>query len=133
MADPKPYVAGSSSLVLGVDSYTVPTDLDDRELVFGQNIAVRGGIAQTRPGTRTLFCLPDGNFQGQTLFTPDNGVAQLVAAVDGKIYVSAAPFTSYRRLTNLQFSPTAKYMAWAICLKSTDYDLDGNLVSLADP
>lgn len=129
----KPYVAGSSSLVLGADSYTVPTDLDDREYVFSQNCVCRGGILQTRPGTRTLFCLPDGNFQGQTLFTPDNGVAQLVAAVDGKIYVSAAPFTSYRRLTNLQFSPTAKYMAWAVGLKSTDYDLDGNLVSLADP
>jgi hypothetical protein len=133
MPDPRAYIAGSSSLVLGADSYTMPTELEDREYSFSQNAVCRGGILQTRPGTRTLFCLPDGNFQGSTLFTPDNGVAQIVAAVDGKIYVSAAPFTSYRQLRNLQFSPTAKYLAWAVGLKSTDYDLDGNLVSLANP
>jgi hypothetical protein len=133
MPDPRPYVAGSSSLVLGADSYTVPTELDDREYVFGQNVVCRGGILQTRPGSRSLFCLPDGNFQGATLFTPDNGVAQIVAAVDGKIYVSAAPFTSYRRLWNLQFSPVAKYVAWASCLKSTDYDPDGMPISLENP
>jgi hypothetical protein len=129
----KPYKAGSSSFALGADSYTIPTDLGDKQFQFGQNVVCRGGILQTRPGTRSLFCLPDGNFQGATLFTPDNGVAQLVFAVDGKIYVSAAPFTSYRRLYDLQFSITAKYLAWAVCLKSTDYDLDGNIYSLEDP
>lgn len=100
---------------------------------MGMNVAVRGGIVQTRPGSRSLFCLPDGNFQGCTLFTPDNGVAQLVFAVNGNIYVSAAPFTSYRRLWNLQFSNTSKYIAWAVCLKSTDYDNSGVLYPLAQP
>lgn len=133
MSDPKEYIAGSSTLVKGVNSYTTPAELSDSEFVFGQNVVCRGGIVQTRPGTRSLFCLPDGNFQGSTLFTPDNGVAQLVFAVDGKIYVSAAPFTSYRRLWNLQFSITAKYIAWAVCLKSTDFDASGNLYSLEDP
>lgn len=133
MADSKEYVAGSSSLVLGADAYTLSTDLDDREYVMGMNVVCRGGIVQTRPGTRSLFCLPSGNFQGATLFTPDNGTAQLVAAVDGKIYASAAPFTSYRRLWNLQFSPTSKYLAWAVTLKSTDYDNEGNLITLDNP
>ncbi len=130
---PRDYVAGSSSLVMGCDSYTSPAELGDTEYLFGQNVVCRGGILQTRPGSRSLFCLPDGNFQGMTLFTPDNGVAQIVAAVDGKIYVSAAPFTSYRRLWNLQFSPSAKYIAWASCLKSTDYDNAGDLVTLDTP
>jgi hypothetical protein len=133
MPDAPDYVVGSSSLVLGCDSYTQSADLSDREMVMGQNVVNRGGIVQTRPGTRSLFCLPDGNLQGATLFTPDNGVSHLVAAVDGKVYVSPAPFTSYRRLWNIQFSITAKYVAWAVCLKSTDYDADGNLVTLDDP
>lgn len=132
-SEPREYKVGSSSLALGVDSYTVPTDLGDKQLIMSQNCVVRGGICQTRPGSRSIFCLPDGNFQGATLFTPDNGVAQLVFAVNGAIYVSPAPFTSYRRLWNLQFSVTAKYIAWAVCLKSTDYDIDGNLYSLEDP
>jgi hypothetical protein len=133
MADPREYVVGSSSLVLGVDSYTSPAELDDKEMIFGQNVVVRGGIAQTRPGSRSLLCAPDGNFQGCTLFTPANGVAHLVFMVDGKVYVSAAPFTSYRRLWSLQFSLTAPQAAWAVCLKSTDYDNEGNLIYLDNP
>jgi hypothetical protein len=133
MPDAKEYVAGSSSLVLGCDSYTQPTELGDNEYQFGQNVTCRGGIVQTRPGTRTLFCCPDGNFQGMTTFTPASGVAQIVFAVDGKVYTSAAPFTSYRRLWQLQFSITAKYIAWASCLKSTDYDNEGNLIFLQQP
>ena len=118
---------------MGVNSYTTPAELGDTEFVFGQNVAIRGGIVQTRPGSQSLLCLPDGNFQGCTLFTPQNGVAQLVAAVNGNIYVSAAPFTTYRRLANVQFSNTAKYLAWASCLKSTDYDADGNIYALENP
>lgn len=133
MPDPRKYTAGSSSLVLGCDSYTQSAELDDREFIMGMNVVCRGGIVQTRPGMKSLFCLPDGNFQGATLFTPDNGVAQLVFAVDGKIYASPAPFTSYRRIFQLQFSVSAKYIAWAVCLKSTDYDTDGNIYSLEDP
>lgn len=131
--DPQLYTAGSSSLVLGCDSYTSPTELGDTEYVSGQNVVCRGGIVQTRPGSRSLFCLPDGNFQGYKLFTPDNGVAQMVCAVDGVIYVSAAPFTSYRVLRNVRFSSTAKYIAWAVCLKSTDYDNEGVLFALENP
>lgn len=133
MPDPRDLTTGSSSLVLGCDSYTSPAELGDTEMIMGQNVVVRGGIVQTRPGSRSLFCLPDGNFQGCTLFTPANGVAHLVFAVNGKVYVSAAPFTSYRRLWNLQFSLTSQYMAWAICLKSTDYDNEGNLIFLDNP
>lgn len=133
MPDPIQYKSGSSSLSLGVDSYTQSSELDDREFVMGMNVAIRGGNVQTRPGSRSLFCLPDGNLQGATLFTPDNGVAHLVFAVDGKIYVSPAPFTSYRRLWNLQFSNTSKYVTWAVCLKSTEYDNSGVLYPLAQP
>lgn len=131
--DPKEYVAGSSSLVMGCDSYTSPTELGDTELIMGQNVTCRGGIVQTRPGSKSYYCMPDGNLQGFKVFIPDNGVAHHVFAVDGAIYVSAAPFTSYRRLWNLQFSKTAKYVSWAVCLKSTDYDNEGTLFVLDKP
>lgn len=133
MADPRKYVAGSSSLVLGCDSYTQSAELSDREFIMGMNVVCRGGIVQTRPGTRTVFCLPDGNFQGCKLFTPSNGISQLVFVVDGKVYVSSSPFTSYTRLSAIQFSNTSKYIAWAVCLKSTDYDLQGNLIPVDNP
>lgn len=133
MPDAREYTVGSSSLVLGADSYTNPTDLGDTEYVMGMNVACRGGIVQTRPGTRTLFCVPDGNFQGAKLFTPQNGISNLVFAVDGVVYVSPFPFVSYRRLRNVQFSATAKYMAWAVCLKSTDFTPTGDFYSLPNP
>jgi hypothetical protein len=133
MSDPQDYTVGSSSLVLGCDSYTQSAELGDREFVMGMNVVVRGGIVQTRPGTRSLFCLPDGNFQGITMFTPQNGVAHIVFAIEGAVYVSPAPFTEYRRLWTIQFSNTSKQMAWASCLKSTDYDPAGNLITLANP
>lgn len=133
MADAKDIKAGSSSLVLGCDSYTSPAELGDKQLIMAQNASVRGGILQTRPGSRTPYCMPDGNLQGFKLFTPSNGVAHHVFMVDGAVYVSPAPFTSYRRLKNLQFSTTAKFAAWAVCLKSTDYDNSGALYALDNP
>ena len=133
MPDPANITEGSSYLWAGADSYTAPVNLNDNEYVMGQNVVCRGGLIQTRPGTATKFCLPDGTLQGLTMFVPDNGVTHLVAAVDGKIYVSPAPFNTFRRLCNLQFSPTAQYIAWATTLKSTDYNIDGELITLDNP
>lgn len=133
MPDAKTFVDGSSSFVMGADSYTMSTDLGEREYVMSQNCTARGGIAQTRPGTRSLFCLPDGRFQGQTMFTPSSGVPQLVSAVGGKIYVSSAPFTDYYQLTNLQFSPDSEFVAWASTLKSTEITNTGEIIPLNSP
>jgi len=133
MPDAKDRIGGSSSFVLGADGYTQSTDLGEQEYVSGMNVVCRGGIAQTRPGTRTLFCLPDGNLQGCTLFTPNNGVAHIVAAVDGKIYVSPAPFTSYRRLWDLQFSATSKYVAFCSTLRSAYYNEAMELQTFDNP
>ena len=69
--EPREYVEGSSSLVLGVDSYTKPDELGAMELVMAMNCQVRGGIVQTRPGSKTLFCPPRGNMQGMTQCIPD--------------------------------------------------------------
>jgi len=133
MPDTPPQVAGDDYLALGSNSYTNPQKLGDGEYVEGMNIINRGGFPQTRPGSRTIFTAPDGNFQGCTLFTPANGVPNLVFMVDGKVYVSPFPFTSYTRLFNLQFSLTARFCAWEPCLKSSDYTADGTLYYLDNP
>lgn len=126
-------VEGDDYLVLGADSYTNPQKLGFGEYVEAMNIINRGGLPQTRPGSISIFTVPDGNFQGMTLFTPANGIANLVFMVDGAVYVSPFPFTTYARLTNLQFSLTAKYAAWESCLKSTDYTPEGILFYLDNP
>lgn len=133
MADPELKVEGDDFLVLGSDSYTNPQKLGDGAYIEGMNLINRGGFPQTRPGSRTVFTCPDGNFQGFTLFTPSSGILHLVFMVDGKVYVSPYPFNSFQRLFNLQFSLNARFAAWAECLKSTDYRPDGTLYYLDNP
>lgn len=124
---------GSDFFGLGQDSYTQPLKLDNGEFVQGMNIMVRGGVAQTRPGSRTLFTMPAGNLQGSTLFRPADGIYQIVFVVSGLVYTSAYPFRTFRQLPNLAFSATSKQIAWASCLKSTDYTSDGILFFIDNP
>lgn len=126
-------VEGDDYLVLGADSYTNPQKLQFGEYVESMNTINRGGLPQTRPGSLNYFTIPDGNFQGFTLFKPANGIPNFVFMVDGKVYVSPFPFISYTQLQNLQFSLTAKYAAWENCLKSTDYTPEGTLYYLDNP
>jgi hypothetical protein len=133
MAENNYKVEGDDYLVLGSDSYTNPQKLEYGEYVEAMNVINRGGLVQTRPGTRTVFTVPDGNFQGMTLFTPANGIPNLVFMVDGAVYVSPFPFITYVQLNDIQFSLTAKYAAWENCLKSTDYTDDGILYYLDNP
>lgn len=133
MAEQDLKVEGDDYLVLGSDSYTNPQKLGYGEYVEAMNVINRGGLVQTRPGTKTIFTVPDGNFQGMTLFTPANGIPNLVFMVDGSVYVSPFPFINYSKLNNIQFSLDAKYAAWENCLKSTEYTEDGILYYLDNP
>lgn len=127
-------VDGDDNFVLGVDGFTSPNLLKPGEYQDAMNIICRGGMAQTRPGSLSApFKLPRGNFQGITLFKPNSGIANLVFAIDGKVYVSPAPFNDYRQLPNIQFSPYSRFIAWSSAIKSTDYDSGGTLVFLDTP
>lgn len=117
----------------GSDSFTVPDKLAPGEVCFSMNTVMRGGIVQTRPGSATLLSIPGNEFQGFSLYTPASGVPHQVAAVDGYVYVSPAPFTEYRRLPNIRFSPTSRFVAMESCLKSTDYTSDGGLIFINKP
>lgn len=124
---------GSGSF-LGMDSFSDPQDLAKNEYVAAMNVVSRGGIVQTRPGSRVLSCAPSHeNLQGLCFFQPTGGTPSLVLAVDGSIYTAQAPFTSFSRLENIQFSPFSQYVSFATCLQSTDYDVNGVLYALPSP
>jgi hypothetical protein len=126
---------GAGYFVGGCDSYTLPDALLDTEYVAGMNVVNRGGIIQTRPGTRSMADVVANavRIQGFTAFTPTGGVPHLVAAVDGSIYIAPAPFNAVRRLINLHFNPTSKFVIFETCLKSSDYTADGTLFFLDHP
>jgi uncharacterized protein DUF5977 len=119
--------------VAGIDSFSQPDKLGPGELVASMNTTCRGGVVQTRPGSATLLSIPGENIQGFTLFTPASGVPHQVIAIDGYVYVSAAPFAEYRRLPNIRFSITSRFVVFESCLKSTDYTADGELIFISKP
>lgn len=108
-----------------MDSWTAPAALNPAFYVYGQNILNKGGIPQTRPGSRTLACFGTKKPQALRLFKPDGGAPHLIAVVAGEVYISPAPFTSWRRLSNLVFNPYAKQVTITVCLKSTEPDATG--------
>ncbi len=126
-------VDGDDSFNLGLNGYTQPSKLPPGMFVMGMNLICRGGIAQTRPGSTSLFDMPEGNLQGMTFFRPLDGKASLVFAVDGLVYSSQEPFTEYAQIENIQFSANSKFVAWAACLQSTDYTPEGILYYLDQP
>src|SRR5258705_11876997 len=79
----------------GCNTLTFPTDLPQGTYYWGENIVNRGGVVQTRPGRRLLFTLPGLRAQGLALYRPFRQKEQLVWAIDGKVYYSQYPFTSY--------------------------------------
>jgi len=117
----------------GMDSWTAPVAVPSTRFIYSQNILNKGGIPQTRPGSRSVVCMPRGNAQGVGMFTPENGLTHLLAAVDGVIWVSPQPFSEWRQLIGLQFNPHAKFITFTECLKTTDYDAIGELYYLNTP
>lgn len=96
---------GGIQFLLGVNSNLHPSALNQNQYSWGVNVVNDGGMLDTRPGYQSLFRLPDGKAQGLVLFTPTGGLPNLVMAVNGMIYVSEFPFTTYTQLAGIQFSP----------------------------
>lgn len=125
--------AFDNTFIMGANQFIFNQNLAAGYYESGENVMCRGGLIQPRPGTNSILTLPDGLFQGLTLFKPASGIPYLLAAVSGKIYASAYPFTEFSQLSGFQFSETAANIAWATCLKSTDYTVDGELYFLDNP
>ena len=130
-------VDGDDSFGLGMDSFTQQSKLLSGEYAVSMNTVCRGGIIQTRPGSRALNQLvtgPGNNIQGFTAFTPTGATAPaLVWCEGGFVYYSYAPYTSFAVIQNVQFSRNSKFIAWATCVQTTHYDAAGELQFLEKP
>jgi hypothetical protein len=101
------------------------SDCDPSQLPVGYawnliNMLNLGGVLSCRPGYRCIYTLPDGNLQGLTLFRPLVGVEQLIAVVDGLIYVSPYPFVSFTQLRGVTLLPAAEQVFWAQTLQAAE-------------
>jgi hypothetical protein len=118
----------------GQDSFVLPINLNENEYVAAENVIGRGGVIQTRPDSRAIMSCPcNTGAQGCTMFQAANGIPYIVFASYGSIYVSAKPFKTYSILPNIQFNPQSRFISWAVCQQSTDYDAVGNLIYLQTP
>lgn len=118
-------VNGSAFFVAGMNSSDDPMFANDRAYFSAVNIVNRGGIAKVRPGYLTVFDLPDGNLQGACYYRPLESAPFIVFAVEGVIYVSKAPFSSYAPLPGIQFYRSAKFVYWQVATKSVEQDEEG--------
>lgn len=116
----------------GADSFRDPR-LPESFYQRGWNVINRGGVLQTRPGTRRRFNLPAGKLQGFSHLNPRRGPAQLVAIVDGLGYVSEFPFKRYRRIPGLQMDPSARHMYFARTEQVVKRNADDSLTLLEVP
>lgn len=101
--------------------------------VRGWNVVCRGGVIQTRPGTRTVTPLPPGRPQCLTVFEPLLGHRHLVAVIEGRVHVLEHPFTRWRMLPNIRLSPRAEVVYHARCIQTVERLEDGSLGFLPSP
>jgi hypothetical protein len=87
---------------------------------MGINVINTGGVLSCRPGMRCIVKFPEGKLQGATLFRPRFGLEQMVVCIDGVVYVAEWPFISFRFLSNVQMSPHAKQVFWALTTQSAE-------------
>lgn len=97
-----------SSWPSGVRSDTDPAQLPNGYAWQAINMTNLGGLWSCRPGYKCWATLPDGNLQGGAIFRPLVGSEIALAAVDGIIYSSVWPFTTFVKVPNIQMSPSAQ-------------------------
>lgn len=109
-----------STFVSGVKSDSDPQQLPLGYAWSAVNMINLGGSFSCRPGNRCVHVLPDGHLQGATLFRPQVGIEQIVAAVDGLLYASAYPFTTWRQIPGIELNPNAKQIFWALTVQGAE-------------
>lgn len=120
-------VDGDTTFALGMNSLFDPSQLTAGLYAVGMNVLNRGGVVQCRPGYECLFAMPSGNLQACILFRPKEAPQQIVFVVDGRVYVSDIPFTTYRLLTNVLMSEVADRIHWVQAEKAVERNEDGSL------
>lgn len=110
MADRDMLIDGDFSFHLGMKSDSDPGILKPGYVYSSLNTLNVGGTISCRPGYKCWMLLPKGKLQGASLFRPALGLEQILIVIDGVVYVSEYPFTSFRFLPNVQMLPSAKQM-----------------------
>ena len=130
---PKRVVEADIGFEAGQNTSLDPVKIGPGGFVCSTNMLTRGGALRTRPGFHTAFTLPDGNLQGLGQFVPRKGKPQLVAAVDGVLYVSAYPYISFRRAPGQTMDPKSRFVYWCNATKSVERDSDDQSLRLITP
>lgn len=118
-----------SSFIRGNNSSAEPSALPLGNLWDCINMIVIAGVPSCRPGYRCIAQLPPGNLQGAAIFRPFLGLEQIMVAIDGQIHVATYPFTEYRTLPNVLFSPIAKQVFFKQAVQSAERITPGILSS----
>jgi hypothetical protein len=102
-----------TQFVRGAASNTDPGSLPVGSYWMTMNMLASGGLLSCRPGYRWVANLPIGKLQGTRIFQPRLGLEQILAAVDGVLYVADWPFADFRPISTIRFSPTASQIFWS--------------------
>lgn len=117
----------------GVDSLLYPSDLIQGTYAWLVNGVNRGGVVQTRPAKRRVksFCgrKAQGHFWARTF---DDRNYEMVA-IDGKVYWSIFPFTSWTQLENVTFRPDVDRIWFCNGEQAIEYGPDNAIVLLPNP
>jgi hypothetical protein len=112
----------------GCDSFSYITDVAQGSYHWAVNTLARAGLVQTRPGRRKLFSLQGRNAQGFATFRDTPGTWYLVWAIDGLIYYSNYPSTTFQRLEGVTFNPFAPRVYFETGIQAAAYDNQSNLM-----
>jgi hypothetical protein len=119
--------------VEGCSTLQFPTDLAQGTYYWSENCVNRGGVIQTRPGRELLFTLPGKQAQGLSLYRPFRAKEQLVWAIDGLVYWSESPFTTYSKLKNVGFYPHSHQVFMCQAREEVMHNADGSITLLDQP
>lgn len=119
--------------ILGANTLVSPTDINQGGYYWSENCVNRGGVIQTRPGRKLIFILAGRRAQGVTIYRPYREKEQLVWAIDGNIFYSVYPFTTYHYLPGVQFYKDSPQVFFQQCRQAVTLNPDGSLTLLPQP
>lgn len=117
----------------GCNSLVYPTDIVQGAYYWSENLINRGGLMATRPGRELIFALPGNVGQGLTIYRPYRQKEQLVWAVDGAVYYSIYPFTTYAQVPNIAFYRYSPKVFFQAARQAVQQAPDGTLSILPTP
>jgi hypothetical protein len=119
--------------IQGCNTLNFPTDLPQGQYYWAENLVNRAGVMQTRPGRNRVFSLPGNRAQGLALYRPYREKEQLVWGIDGKIFYSQYPFTSYSHLKQVRFYKNSPKVYFCQARQGAQLNLDGSITLLQTP